>query len=144
MAEHVQHVDIAIVGAGLAGLASAAALHKVRPDAAIKVYERRPRPAADAPLSNGTGSTYISGGGGVRLETNGLRAAASISASLASQLLGHGVYARKVLLHDTAGQCVCVCMYEGHRTRSHCRRQRSSEQQRRRCARTHAMQVVPW
>lgn len=33
----LMQVDVAIVGAGLAGLATAVALHRVRPDAKIKV-----------------------------------------------------------------------------------------------------------
>lgn len=36
-------IDVAIVGAGLAGLATAVALHRVRPDAKIKVSASMPR-----------------------------------------------------------------------------------------------------
>lgn len=147
-------VDVAIVGAGLAGLSTAAALHRVRPDARIKVgiattaaaagvhggpvpsmrhhaampvalhpsqvYERRKAPdslqptrgqdSADAKdRSNSNAASEASGeeacpqGGGVRLEMNGLKAAAAISRELAADVVAKGLYANKVLLHDTLG-----------------------------------------
>ncbi len=37
MSDSTEAVDVAIVGGGLAGLATAVALHRVRPDARIKV-----------------------------------------------------------------------------------------------------------
>jgi hypothetical protein len=40
MSDSTEKVDVAIAGAGLAGLATAVALHKVRPDAKIKVSVR--------------------------------------------------------------------------------------------------------
>lgn len=42
-------------------------------------------------------------GGGVRLEMNGLKAIAAISRDLAGKVVSEGLYANKVLLHDTQG-----------------------------------------
>lgn len=41
MSDSTEAVDVAIVGGGLAGLATAVALHRVRPDARIKVCPAR-------------------------------------------------------------------------------------------------------
>lgn len=141
-----EQVDVAIVGAGLCGLATAVALLRTHPDASIKVrccccsvlgcsvlgaavlfaplmqrssppascsshtqqptfqhkqhhqvFERRARPSAAAAAG---------AGGGVRLEASGLRAAAALSARLASDLIASGVYARNALLHDTSSGAV--------------------------------------
>lgn len=43
-------------------------------------------------------------GGGVRVEMNGLKAIAAISRSLAAEVVSEGLYANKVLLHDTLGE----------------------------------------
>jgi hypothetical protein len=43
-------------------------------------------------------------GGGVRLEMNGLKAIAAISRELAGRVMSEGLYAHKVLLHDTIGK----------------------------------------
>lgn len=43
-------------------------------------------------------------GGGVRLEMNGLKAIAAISRDLAGRVVSEGLYAHKVLLHDTIGE----------------------------------------
>jgi hypothetical protein len=43
-------------------------------------------------------------GGGVRLEMNGLKAVAAISRELAGRVVSEGLYASKVLLHDTQGE----------------------------------------
>lgn len=43
-------------------------------------------------------------GGGVRLEMNGLKAVAAISRQLAADVVSSGLYANKVLLHDTQGE----------------------------------------
>lgn len=194
MSDSAEKVDVAIVGAGLAGLATAVALHKVRPDAIIKVceccsiscstavptpantawstmsqgcnmalagpcscdavmalacqqkhrqpvliftlqsvstcnllqvYERRKAPEglqctqedANADPKDSTSkkdsssaapdidAEFISRlGGGVRLEMNGLKAVAAISRDLAAGVVGSGLYANKVLLHDTLGE----------------------------------------
>jgi hypothetical protein len=45
-------------------------------------------------------------GGGVRLEMNGLKAIAAISRELAGRVVSEGLYANKVLLHDTQGDGV--------------------------------------
>jgi hypothetical protein len=47
-------------------------------------------------------------GGGVRLEMNGLKAIAAISRELAGRVMSEGLYAHKVLLHDTIGEGGCV------------------------------------
>jgi 2-polyprenyl-6-methoxyphenol hydroxylase-like FAD-dependent oxidoreductase len=104
-----QRVDIAIVGAGLAGLSTAVACLKVRPDARIKVYERRKAPEwlASSPSAAAAAADdeAVAVGGGVRLEMNGLNACAAISGDLAGRVVSEGLYARKVLLHDTQGAC---------------------------------------
>lgn len=97
-----ERVDIAIVGAGLAGLSTAVACHKVRPDARIKVYDRRKAPAGYAsPPEDTTQNTTAATaepaavgddqagavGGGVRLEMNGLKACAAISRDLAGRVV---------------------------------------------------------
>lgn len=45
-------------------------------------------------------------GGGVRIEMNGVKALAAISRSLAGSVVSKGLYANKVLLHDTQGMGV--------------------------------------
>lgn len=116
-----ERVDIAIVGAGLAGLSTAVACHKVRPDAIIKVYERRKapagyaRPPGDTPQNTTAAASVeddeaVAVGGGVRLEMNGLKACAAISRDLAGRVVSEGLYASKVLLHDTQGALRPCCI----------------------------------
>lgn len=95
----------------------------------LQVYERRKAPAgydstpadAEAPDSkkgsnddnNAAAEAEAFGdeasltqilGGGVRLEMNGLKAIAAISRELAGRVVSEGLYANKVLLHDTQGE----------------------------------------
>jgi hypothetical protein len=43
-------------------------------------------------------------GGGVRLEANGLKALTAISRRLAAGVMSQGLYAQRVMLHDTDGE----------------------------------------
>lgn len=114
-----ESVDVAIIGSGVAGLAAARALLKVRtlatlvlcvrcpefqghhtnscypptqvdPSMKLKLFERRPPPETQA--------TAV--GGFVRLEPNGLKAAAAIDPRLYRRLLARGSTAKTMMLHD--------------------------------------------
>jgi len=50
-------------------------------------------------------------GGGVRVEMNGLKAIAAINRSLAAEVVAEGLYANKVLLHDTLGELMPVAAH---------------------------------
>jgi hypothetical protein len=43
-------------------------------------------------------------GGGVRLEANGIKALTAISRRLAANVMSQGLYAQRVMLHDTEGE----------------------------------------
>uniref|UniRef100_A0A383WJX5 FAD-binding domain-containing protein n=1 Tax=Tetradesmus obliquus TaxID=3088 RepID=A0A383WJX5_TETOB len=60
----------------------------------MQVYEQRPQPADLDDTSPGVG-------GGVRLEANGLKALTAISRRLAANVMAQGLYAQRVMLHDT-------------------------------------------
>ncbi|GBF99726.1 hypothetical protein Rsub_12439 [Raphidocelis subcapitata] len=84
-----QAVDVLIIGAGLTGLASAAALAAAVPRLRVAVLEARPPPNEAA---------YI--GGACRVQANGLAAAAAIDPRLRDALLQRSALAGEVLLHD--------------------------------------------
>ncbi|KAG2500913.1 hypothetical protein HYH03_001672, partial [Edaphochlamys debaryana] len=89
-------LDVAVVGAGVTGLATALALKRVHPRMRVKVFDRRPAPA-------GPDRKY---GAYCRLEPNGLRAAAAIDPRLRRAILRQGLKARPVLIHDTDGSLI--------------------------------------
>lgn len=60
---------------------------------------------ADSIIDNAEAAMRV--GGGVRLEMNGLKAIAAISKDLAGRVVSEGLYANKVLLHDTIGERQC-------------------------------------
>ncbi|KXZ55878.1 hypothetical protein GPECTOR_2g1429 [Gonium pectorale] len=89
-------LEVAVLGAGITGLATALALKRVHPRLRVKVFDRRPPPS-------GPDRKY---GSYCRLEPNGLRAAAAIDPRLRSLILRHGLRARPVLIHDTDGSLI--------------------------------------
>ncbi|PNH11296.1 hypothetical protein TSOC_001916, partial [Tetrabaena socialis] len=89
-------LDVAVVGAGITGLASALALKRVHPRLRVRVFDRRPAPA----------DPHRKYGAYCRLEPNGLRAAAAIHPRLRQLILRHGLPARQVLIHDTDGSLI--------------------------------------
>ncbi|EFJ50827.1 hypothetical protein VOLCADRAFT_88147 [Volvox carteri f. nagariensis] len=89
-------VDVAVVGAGVTGLATALALRRVYPRLRIKVFDRR----SARPEGSRKYGSYC------RLEPNGLRAAAAIDPRLRTAILQHGLRARPVLIHDTDGSLI--------------------------------------
>ncbi len=100
----MEECDIAVVGAGVAGLAAAVALRQVNPRWRIKVMDSRPAPAGKY-------------GGACRLQPNGLKAAAAISAPLASACVRLGLRekVRGSGAHETSDAeppCSPVCRAE--------------------------------
>ncbi|KAL6749175.1 hypothetical protein V8C86DRAFT_1052312 [Haematococcus lacustris] len=89
----MEEVDVAIVGGGVAGLAAAVALNQVQPDLRIKVMESRPSPLGKY-------------GGFVKLQPNGLKAAAAISPALAAAMTAQSLPEKKTLLHGDDGRLI--------------------------------------
>lgn len=57
--DHAQHVDVAILGGGLAGLTLALQLRQADPTLAITIFERRTHPAPDAAFKVGESTVEI-------------------------------------------------------------------------------------
>ena len=84
-------LDVVLIGGGIAGLATAVALHTLNPAWRLKVFEKRPAPR----------DKY---GGSCRLEPNGLNAAEAISPRLLRDIMAHATLSKTILMHDTEGE----------------------------------------